>query len=102
MTATQQAPPREATVIAWKALERGSMKGFLSLSLPSGMVIHEIMLFEKEGKRWIGLPSRPFEKKDGTKAYNAIVEFPDRDRRDKFIQMALAAMDRYFAEKGRS
>ena len=42
------------------------------------------MLFEKNGKRWVGFPSKEWVKQDGTKHYFPLIEFADRSIADKF------------------
>jgi DNA-binding cell septation regulator SpoVG len=74
--------------------EKGSLKAFFSVTLPSGLVIHEVKLFEKEsGNRWLGLPSRRFTGKDGTASYTPILEFRDRESCDAFRDAVLTALE---------
>jgi hypothetical protein len=67
-----------------RKLNKNSLRGFFDVELPSGMKLNGCTLLEKDGKRWIGLPSREWQKTDGSKSYVPIVEIPDRDARDKF------------------
>lgn len=88
--------PGGISIIAWKPYKKNTLCGFLSLSLPSGMIIHDCTLHEKNNSRWIGLPGKPYDKPDGTKAYSPIIEIPNRDTSDRFQAIALAALDQYF------
>lgn len=72
------------TVSNPKKLEKGTLRGFCDLELPSGLIIRGAMLFEKNGKRWVGFPSKEWTKADGTKGYSPLLEFADRDVSDKF------------------
>jgi hypothetical protein len=54
------------TITNQKLLREGSLVGSFTLQLPSGLIIHGAMLFEKAGKRWIGFPSQKYSKPDGT------------------------------------
>jgi DNA-binding cell septation regulator SpoVG len=77
----------------FKPYQRGSLSAFFSVMLPSGLVAHECKLFEKEGRRWIGLPSRPFTGKDGNTGYAPILEFVSRDTAERFRESVLRAID---------
>jgi|SRR5579871_208747 len=89
------------TVSNWKTLHRGNLRGFLSLTLPSGLTIHNCQLLESNGRPWIGLPARRFQLADKSIAYQPIVEFTSRAALQKFRAEALRAVDRYFERIGR-
>ena len=92
------------TATDWRPLERNTLRGFVTLRLaPSGIVIRECTVHEKDGKRWIGLPARPQTSKDGSPrldpktgkpAWQPIVEIAGRDERERFQATALAAVDK--------
>jgi hypothetical protein len=42
---------RTITVSNWKPLNNGSLRGFLTLTLPSGLIIHNCQLLETAGQR---------------------------------------------------
>lgn len=82
------------TVITnYKSYQKGSLSAFFSVTLPSGLIIHECKLFEKEGRRWIGLPSRSFTDKDGGTAYAPTMEFASRNDSERFREGVLRAID---------
>jgi DNA-binding cell septation regulator SpoVG len=84
-------------------LEKGALRGFADFALDSGMVLHDCMLMESNGRRWLGLPSKqrldrdknPMKDENGKLLYSPIVSVPDRDRRDAFNDAALAAIDAF-------
>jgi hypothetical protein len=86
----------------WRRLARHTLQGFVTLTLaPSGLVLHECALHEKNGKRWIGLPSTPqidsegrHRLVDGKKQYTAVVEIIGKEERDRFQAAALQAVER--------
>ena len=86
---------RVVLVSNWKVREKGVLRGFLSLTLPSGLVLNNYALCEKEGKRWIGLPSRQYKKADGSPAYMPLVEFATKEVRERFQLAALRAVERF-------
>jgi len=86
---------RDFLVSNWKAYEKNTLRGFFSLNLPSGLVIHNCTLHEKDGSRWIGLPARQYSKDDGSTSYALLIEFATKEARQQFQTMALEAVDRF-------
>jgi len=70
----------------------GQMRGFLSIQLGSGLIIHDCRLMVPEnGDYWIALPSRPVldenrcqATNEGKPIYAPSVEFASRDVSDRF------------------
>jgi DNA-binding cell septation regulator SpoVG len=78
----------------WRPFEKGSLCGFFSLVLVSGLIIHDVALFEKNGSRWVSLPAQKFIDQSGKTGYKQILEFTDRAASDRFRQQVLEAVDR--------
>ena len=86
----------------WRPMERGSLKGFITLCFaPSGLVLHDCTLHYKDGKDWIGLPGKPQIDRDGQHRkdpatgkplYVAVVEIQGKEARERFQAAALAAV----------
>jgi hypothetical protein len=97
--AAQRTDPQESSptiqVKDFRAFEKNSLRGFLTVQLPSGMTLHE-----KNEARWIGLPSKKFTGKDGTEGYTPILEFRDRAALDRFRDAVLDALDVFRSTKG--
>ena len=72
-----------------RRLDKNSLVGAFDLEMPSGLKINGVMLFEKNGKRWVGFPSKEWVKQDGTKSYSPLLEFASRDVADKFQALVL-------------
>lgn len=78
----------------FRAYEKGSLRGFFDVTLPSGMILRGCKLFQKEtGSRWIGLPSEKFTDRNGADGFRAVVEFTDCTTADKFRVEVLDAID---------
>ncbi len=88
---------REVTVSNWKAYLKNTLQGFLSGSLPSGLIIHNCTLHQKGGALWIGLPSRAYTTEDGATGYAPVIQFATHEHRQQFQAGALAALDVIFA-----
>jgi hypothetical protein len=82
------------SVTDWKTFERNTLKGFFTLTLPSGLIIHDVALHERSGSRWISLPAREFIDKQGKKSFRPFLEFTDRGVAEVFREQALGALDR--------
>jgi len=80
----------------FKAFNKNTLRGFFDLELPFGMILRDCMLCEKDGKRWIGWPAKPYEKQDGSKSLSNIVDFVDNKSKyllqDEVLPLVLAAM----------
>jgi DNA-binding cell septation regulator SpoVG len=70
----------------------GHLTAFVTLETPSGLIIHDCRVFEKQGRRWIGLPSRSYKREDGSTAYTDIIKFVSKDIYDRFQSEALEAI----------
>jgi hypothetical protein len=89
--------------VKFTPLERGSLRGFCDLALNSGIVIHDALLMESNGRRWVNLPGKPCldrDKKlvlgeDGKIVYSPVLSIDDRGRRDAFNMQAVVAIDAF-------
>ena len=82
------------TVTNSKQMRKGTLLGFFDLEMPSGLIVRGAMLFEKNGKRWVGFPSKESVKSDGTKGYMPLLEFADRSIADKFQVQVLPVAEK--------
>jgi hypothetical protein len=39
---------------------KNTLRGFFTVAFPSGLIIRDCMLHEKNGKRWVSLPAREY------------------------------------------
>jgi hypothetical protein len=87
----------------WRAMQRNTLQGFCTLHLePSGLVLRDCSFYRTtDGREWVGLPARPQIDREGNyrqapnmgkPAYIAIVEIPDKKRRERFQTAAVAAV----------
>jgi hypothetical protein len=89
---TPSAPSRPTMrLLNWKPLVRNSLRGFVDIELPIGLVIYEIPVLTSHGKRWASLPSKPVLDRDGKhvetngkKQYVPILEWRSRELSDAF------------------
>jgi len=75
----------------WKPLGHGALKGVFDAELPSGMVLCECSLFEKDGKHWVTMPQKQFQVGGVTK-YRPAVSFVNRTTSVEFNESVLQAL----------
>jgi hypothetical protein len=91
----------------WRPLERNTLRGFVTLELPSGLILRECTYHRTtSGAEWIGLPGRAQidregkQRKDpatGKSLYTPIVELKGKAERERFQAAALAAVHELLA-----
>jgi hypothetical protein len=62
--------------------------------MPSGLIVRGAMLFEKNGGRWVGFPSKEWTKQDGSKGYSPLFAFASREISDKFQAAVVPAAEK--------
>jgi hypothetical protein len=89
------APTSRGKILKWTPYRNpaGTMAGFLSAELPSGMIINDMrLMIGPKGGRWIATPSekrldadgKPVIGPEGKPVYNQFIEFRDKASRDRF------------------
>jgi hypothetical protein len=90
------------TVSDWKSYAgTGGLKGFFKITLEwlergqvYGLII-KCSLFEQEsGARWIGMPSKQWNKRNGTTAYEDQVDYIDPETEDFIHKEVLDRLDK--------
>jgi hypothetical protein len=86
---------------AFRRLRSKTLFGFADIIVPEMRLrIREATVHQSHGKRWIGLPAKPQITRDGTvrrdergkTAYTPVLEFIDRETRDRFSERAIEAL----------
>jgi hypothetical protein len=67
-----------------RIVNRRSLVASFDIELPPGLVIHDGLLLESHGRRWIGLPSKPYQTKDGRSGWTPLISFASAEARDAF------------------
>jgi hypothetical protein len=88
------------TISDFKSLERYSLRGFCTVSLPSGMILHEVAIHLSNGAWWASPASRPQIGRDGTVLkgddnklkYTPIVSLDSKATRDRFSASVIDAL----------
>jgi len=81
-------------VTSFRQFEKNTLKGFATIRMTNiGMEIRDCTVHEKDSKKWVGLPSKPYEDPDGNTKYSYIVHFYNDDIWKKFQRAALEALE---------
>jgi hypothetical protein len=89
-------------MVAWKAVQKNSLRGFADIRLSNGLTIHDISIHTANGRAWASLPSKPMlgadgvAKRDDTTGkvkYVPILEWPDRQTADRFSAAVIDAIE---------
>lgn len=84
----------------FKSLQRGTLQGFADLELPNlGIQVFGCSVHQKNGQRWVNLPSKEYETEGGEKKYLSVVRFIEGDKLKKFSEEALKAVDKKCASE---
>ena len=79
-------------LVEWRAFQKNTLRGFAIIELPSGLIVRDVSVHQKNGKWWAGLPSRPVLDAEGRqisnhaghKQYAAVLGWRDRALADRF------------------
>jgi SpoVG len=90
-------PPRQPKLKRWTPLHSGALRGFVSIELASGLVIHKLRIIAGKNGLWVAMPAewqlerdgQPRIGADGKALYNQILEFRDRATSDRFAAMVI-------------
>lgn len=87
-------------IVKFRKFEKNTLQGFLTILMTGiGLEIRDCTIHQKDGKKWIGLPAKPYEKDDGTTGYSYIIKFVDKDRYFQFQDAVIKELDRYLSKE---
>lgn len=88
-------------VLSFIPHEKNTLRGFATLRLTkAGLDIRSCCVHEKNGKRWVALPAKPYMDPAGKQQWEIMLQF-DRDTNRIFQREAIKALDRFLAAGGR-
>lgn len=90
--------PRSAELIEFRALAKGSLRGFATVKLPIGLILRDMPVFTGDRGPWVSLPRKQIANRDGTPklgqngkpVYQALVEWETRELSDGFSDAVVA------------
>ena len=97
---------KQISISNWKSVNRGALRGFVTATLPSGMVLHEVSIMQSNGRAWASPPSKPMLDRDGRamvddaggRRYAPIFTFASAEIRNKWSSAVIDALLAAFPE----
>jgi DNA-binding cell septation regulator SpoVG len=75
-------------------LDNGALRASFSVLLQSGLQIHDVLLFTKGDSRWLCMPSKKFDGKDGKPVYRPMVDFGgNRNLENRFRDQVMNVLE---------
>jgi hypothetical protein len=103
--------PGEAHVVStpsivvnlWRPVRAGSLFGFATVTLSSGLVVHDVAVYVSNGKRWAAPPAKPRLARDkrqvtldGKLQWDAVISFSSKGVRDSWSRQIVEAVLRAY------
>jgi hypothetical protein len=86
-------------VIRWTPVDRGSLVGYADLYVEKmGLEIYGCSLLEKNGSKWLNMPSKEYTNAQGEKKYSSVVRFRSKEHAEAFEKAARLAIGEKIAE----
>jgi hypothetical protein len=80
-------------VIKFKSHKNGCLLGFADIFVKKmGLEINGVTIAEKNGKKWVNMPSKEYTNEQGEKKYAPIIRFRDKDVQERFCKTVLEAI----------
>lgn len=92
------------TLRDFRVFQKNTLRGFATLELPSGLIVHDVTVHKKNGTAWASFPSVPQLENgqhrvlDGKNQYKRILEWRDRDLGDRFSQAVVSLVEEKFPD----
>ncbi|HTF71407.1 MAG TPA: hypothetical protein VK638_52940 [Edaphobacter sp.] len=83
----------------WKPRTSNTLLGYFTVTMPSGMVVHQLSLHKNETSRWVGMPARDYKAGAETK-WVRIIDFDSKESSRIFQTLALQAIDELLQAAG--
>ncbi len=80
--------------IQYRPQNKGNFLGFATIFVPSwGVELYGFTLFQKDGKRWVNMPSKDYVDKEGNKKFSQFMKFRDPVHKSAFCIQVKDAID---------
>ena len=83
-------------ILSHRYNDKGAKKASITIRLPKmkNFIIYNVSIFEKDGKKWVSMPSKEYES-EGKKKYFPHCGFEDKDINESFKNAILTAFEEY-------
>jgi len=95
-----QATTTQIVIVDFKPVERGTLRGFATIEMRSGIVMVDVAIGCSEGTWWAAPPGKPLIDRDGVVLknpngkvrYAAVIDFRDTATRRRWSQQVIEAL----------
>lgn len=94
------------TVLSFEPYNLNALRGFVTVALACGIVIHDVAVLSQYPRRWTSLPNRPrlqkgkaTRSKSGGYVADQVIDIPDRQVKAAFDRAVISALESYL-ERG--
>ena len=88
-------------MIGFKSHKSGSLLGFANLFVPKwGVEVYGCTLHQKEGRRWLNLPSREYEDENGERKYLNILRLREKSHYNSFTSQSTECVEKWCVNNG--
>ena len=78
----------------FREYKKNTLQGFFDVKLTDmGLEIRGCCLHERDGQRWVQLPSKAYEKEDGSRGWKYILDFYEEEKKQAFQKEVLRALE---------
>jgi hypothetical protein len=82
-------------ILRYKPINKGAMLGFFDCYIEKfGLEIFGCSLYEKDGRRWVNFPAKPYEE-EGQKKFSPDLRFRRREHAEAFSEACKKALDHF-------
>ena len=87
--------------VEFREHEKGALIGFATIWVEKmGLEIDGFSLYQKDGRRWVNMPSREYKDKDtGEAKYKSTIRMRNKEHYNMFLEGVRDAIDLYRASK---
>ena len=92
----------EIECLSFKTMPKGAFVGVAKIYIPKwGVEVSDIKLFQKDGKRWVGFPSKEYQHPEtGEKKYAPYLRFRDKNHAELFSKVVVDAIEGFCDRSG--
>lgn len=81
--------------LKYKPINKGTLLGYADLFAPKmGLEIFGVALHQKDGRRWVNMPSREYVDDKGEKKFISVIRFPNKVHMEEFTRQAKEAIEK--------
>ena len=92
--------PKRMQIKDWRPVVKNTLRGFATIELPIGLVIHDVTVHIKNASAWASMPAKvqldregAIRTVEGKTQYSKVLEWRSREIGDRFSEAVVSALD---------